>query len=118
MTKEQVDEIRHAIVKGRPHLAKKLKSETPPVAVAAKGLSGASLLLGFDTKTCQGALLPAILLCAIQLHIKVLRRGSFPIEEVTTLSPLLFGGVAMYRPRLPPQYDATLMLMFAMGIGL
>ena len=26
MTKEQVDEIRHAIVKGRPHLAKKIKS--------------------------------------------------------------------------------------------
>ena len=42
MTKEQVDEIRHAIIKGRLHLAKKLKSETPPVAVAAKGPSGAS----------------------------------------------------------------------------
>ena len=42
MTKEQVDEIRHAIVKGMPHLEKKIKSETPPVAVAAKGSSGAS----------------------------------------------------------------------------
>ena len=60
------------------------------------------LLLDFDTKTCQGVLLPAILLCAIQLRIKVLRRGSFPIEEATTLSPLLFGGIAMNRPRLPP----------------
>ena len=42
MTKEQVDEIKHAIVKGRPHLARKLKSETPPIAVAATGPSGAS----------------------------------------------------------------------------
>ena len=42
MTKEQVDEIRHAIVKGRPHLEAKMKSETPPVAVAATGSSGAS----------------------------------------------------------------------------
>ena len=42
MTKEQVDESRHAIVKGRPYLAKKLKSETPPVAVEAKGPRGAS----------------------------------------------------------------------------
>ena len=40
--KEQVDEIKRAIVKGRPHLAKKLKSDTPPVAVAATGSSGAS----------------------------------------------------------------------------
>ena len=42
MTKEQVDEIRHAIKKGRPHLAKKLQSETPPVAVATTGPRGAS----------------------------------------------------------------------------
>ena len=42
MTKEQVDEIRHAIKKGRPHLAKKLQSEAPPVAVATTGPSGAS----------------------------------------------------------------------------
>ena len=42
MTKEQVGEIRHAIVKGRPHLEAKMKSETPPVAVATTGSSGAS----------------------------------------------------------------------------
>ena len=42
MTKEQVDDIKRAIVKVRPHLARKLKSDTPPVAVAAEGQSGAS----------------------------------------------------------------------------
>ena len=42
MTKKQVDEIRHAIVKGRPHLEAKMKSETPPVAVAATRSGGAS----------------------------------------------------------------------------
>ena len=42
MTKKQVDEIRHAIVKGRPHLEVKMKSGTPPVALAATGLGGAS----------------------------------------------------------------------------
>ena len=42
MTKKQVDEIRHAIVKGRPHLDAKMKSGTPPVAVAATGSGGAS----------------------------------------------------------------------------
>ena len=41
MTKEQVDDIKRAIVKGRPHAAKKLKSGTPPVAVATEGQSGA-----------------------------------------------------------------------------
>ena len=42
MTKEQVDEIKRAIVKGRPHFIKKLQSNTPPVAIAATGSSGAS----------------------------------------------------------------------------
>ena len=42
MTKKQVDEIRHAIVKGRPHLEAKMKSGMPPVAVAATGSGGAS----------------------------------------------------------------------------
>ena len=42
MTKEQVDEIRYAIVKGRPHLEAKMKSDTPPVALAATGSSGGS----------------------------------------------------------------------------
>ena len=42
MTKKQVDEIRHAIVKGRPHLEAKMKSGTPPVALAATGSGGAS----------------------------------------------------------------------------
>ena len=37
MTKEQLDEIRYAIVKGRPHLDAKMKSETPPVALATTG---------------------------------------------------------------------------------
>ena len=42
MTKEQVDEIRYAIVKGRPHLDAKMKSETPPFALATTGSGDAS----------------------------------------------------------------------------
>ena len=42
MTKEQVDDVKRAIIKGRPHLARKLKSDTPTVAVAVEGQSGAS----------------------------------------------------------------------------
>ena len=42
MTKEQIDDIKRAIVKGRPHAAKMLKSGTHSIAVAMEGQSGAS----------------------------------------------------------------------------
>ena len=42
LTKEQIAEIRHAIVKGRPHLAAKMMSQNPPNVPGASGSGAAS----------------------------------------------------------------------------
>ena len=48
----------------------------------------------------------------------MLRKGFIPIEEVTTLSPLLFRDIAMNRLGPLPHTGPTLMLMPAWGTGL
>ena len=101
-----------------------MKSGMPLVAVAATGSGGASSS-GFQYREgprCSPSRNPPV-------HSPVVfeaqgvplprtpHRGAaksvFPIEEVTTLSPLLFRDIAMNRLGPLPHSDATPMLMLA-----